>query len=217
LDGDAGRALEADASRGSALRILPLLFQIGESVKLLSDDEALEWSRSAGPGTIATGVFPFAEADDARERGFRIRIRIPNEPTAIAGLAYMLVLTGVPDHDEARFAGAMLWLREWEIWSESIDRTGHALLDGIRRLSGRSDSLRAAPAQAFGPGEFFWACASLSLPMMFQWDAWFVAADGSHAVSVSHEGYLDFIACTEQVRAELLARFHRWTPEPVAG
>ncbi|HEX6910570.1 MAG TPA: hypothetical protein VF142_09245, partial [Longimicrobium sp.] len=133
-------------------------------------------------------------------------------PTAIVALAYMIAITGVPDHEEMKFGGALLWLRRWEIWSESIDRTGYAFLHGLRGASERLPLIEASPAHVLQEGEFFQACALLALPMFFQWDARFLPADASYHVSVSHEGHLDLFA-NDQVRCnELLTRFKDWNP-----
>jgi hypothetical protein len=176
-------------------------------MQLLSDDEAVQWA--LGTGFPANGAWASASP---RMQGIsepHFRILIPDEPTAIVALAYMIASTGVLDHEEMKFSGALLWLRRWEIWSESIDRTGYALLNGIRGLSGHAATIVASP----GYGEFFEACALLALPMFFQWDARFFSADAGYHVSVSHEGYVDVIAKNRMKYNELLTRFKSWDPQ----
>lgn len=184
-------------------------------MELLSDEEALAWMRDAG--LRANGGWHLGRAGGESACDWVFRVQVPEDATAIAGLAYTIAITGAPDHDEAKFQGALLWLRQWEIWSESIDRTGYALLDGVRRLSGQSDPLDAAPAQSFGAGEFFPCCASLCLPMMFQWDARFIGAEARCAVVISHEGFIEFVTWAEEPYLELLTRFQPWKPNRVRG
>lgn len=183
------------------------------NMKLLSGEEALAWARSAGLG--ASSLWSAGGSGPAGAGEWRFRIQVPAEAIAIVALGYTIAITGVPEYDEGRFEGALLWLQQWEIWSESIDRTGYALMDGVRKLSGQvADEPDFASAQVFGPGEFYWACASLCVPMMFQWDARFVELRGRHAVIVSHEGFLDFITWAESTHEELLIRFQQWNPQP---
>jgi hypothetical protein len=184
-------------------------------MELLSNEEALTWARDAG--VEVSGEHPAAIGAGEGSRVWRLRVQVPEDATAIAGLAYTIALTGAPGYDEIKFRGALLWLSRWEIWSESIDRIGYALLDGVRRLSGHSVSLDSAPAQVFEPGEFFLSSASLALTMMFQWDARFVGTEASYAAIVSHEGFVDVITWAERDYVELLTRFRPWKPDRLPG
>lgn len=166
-------------------------------MQLLSDDQAIEWTQQRG-----------VSGRNARHNV--IRLSTPVAAPDIAGLAYMLAITAVPDYNEERFGGALIWLRRWEIWSESIDRQGYALLEGLRHTSGQADNMDVAPAMAFAPSEFIKATACLALPMLFQWDADFVSADGRFQAFVSHDGYVDVSARGPQWRTELLARFQEY-------
>lgn len=121
-------------------------------MRMLTEAQLGEWALEAG--FRPDGAWKNRGLDPSRQPE-SIRIRLPSEATAVAALAYMIGITGVPGFEEPRFPGAMLWLRRWEIWSESIDRTGYALLEGLRRGAEHGVSIEAAPGLSFGQGEFF--------------------------------------------------------------
>lgn len=178
-------------------------------MQLHSDEGAKEWVRAAG--FQVDGALPSTLVRIAAGQELRLRVRIPEEATAAVALAYVLLMTAVPGYDEESFAGGLVWLQRWEIWSESIDRAGYALLDGIRAAGGSPAPVGSTPAHAFGRGELAAAHAALSLPMLFQWDAHFVPTGGDFFAFVSHEGYLELVS-GGAVHGELLERFGDWYP-----
>ncbi len=171
-------------------------------MQLLTDDQAIEWARQRGVSGYNGGS----------NMPKRVRLSTPVAALEIAGLAYRLAITDVPAYDEERFAGALVWLRRWEIWSESIDGQGYVLLNSLRFTSERRDTLDVAPASAFAPGEFMKAAACLVLPMIFQWDAEFISAEGGFQAFVSHDGYVDVKIGNPEHVAEVLARFQQYRP-----
>ena len=119
-------------------------------------------------------------------------------------------MTGVREYEESQFSGALLWLQRWEIWSESIDQAGFVLLNGVRTISNCASSVHDAPAQQFAEGEFTLAHACLVLPMLFQWDAYYLTANGDVICYVCHEGYLELSVRGTQLHTESLNRFREW-------
>lgn len=177
---------------------------------LLSDEEASTWCHDRG--VLTDGPQLSVRLGFPSNTAKRIRIRLPDDCIATVGLGYVLLLSEIPNYEEKNFRGGLVWLRRWAIWSESIDRVGYALLDGIRATSGHISELDSAPAQLFKDGELVHAHAALSLPMLFQWDAHYVPATGEFIVFVSHEGHADIISGDERVHATMLQRLHDWSP-----
>lgn len=151
-------------------------------MRLLSDPEAREWCSQAAPSS-------WYGSD--RLRSPRVRIIVPDDAISVVALAYVLTITGVDQYAEANHTESLLWLRRWEIWSESIDRAGYVFLEALRSQSGDTRSFDDAPAHLFGPGEFEPAHACIVLPMLFQWDASFISKDGALSAFISYEGYID--------------------------
>jgi hypothetical protein len=181
----------------------------------LSDAQAGQWCADLG----------LTSGDRATSRHLRypthgqrtLRVSITGTAVDVVGLAYMLAVTRFPDHDESAFAGALLWLRRWEIWSESIDRVGYAMFAGIRARAGQADALDARPAQLCAEGDFLEAHALLCLPMLFEWDMYFIPRGGSFVLKISHERYVDIVARDDGVCASMLARFGRYLPTEVTS
>ncbi len=177
-------------------------------MKLLTAVAAEDWCRKqgcfVGGDLVSKSVtLPPSGSPDCR-------VTVPTEATEAAALAYVIAMTAVPDFLEGRFEGAMLWMRRWEIWSESIDRVGLLLLNGVRASSGQGPALEVAPAHLFLPTEFDAAHACLTLPLIFQWDAHFVPERGAFVAFVSHEGHVDLWAANKEMRGSLLGRLERW-------
>lgn len=184
-------------------------------MRVMSDDDAVSWCE--GAGFVVDDTVSSTRVKPADAHGSRLRIGISGDATDIVGLAYVLAMTGVPDYEEDAFSGALIWLQRWEIWSESIDRVGYALVDGIRARSEVARDMDATPAQLFVGGEFIGAHTCLSLPMLFQWDAYFLPAHGHFAAFLSHEGHLDFVPRNQQVQEAILQRFERWSPREISA
>lgn len=182
-------------------------------MQVLSDEAAVQWISEIGFGV--DGTVPFARVQARSMDAKRLRIRIPDEATAVVGLAYMIAMTSVRDYTEEQFSGAILWLQRWELWSESIDRAGYVFLNGIRSSAGCSLPISSAPAHLFGSGELATAYTVLSLPMMFQWDAYFVSATGEFSARISHDGNLELISPSAELHRVLSERFQQWEPEEV--
>ncbi len=171
-------------------------------MQLLTDDEAAGWSSRF----VTVGGTPRT-----------IRITAPVAATEIAGLAYRLVITCAPDYAEERFTGALVWLRRWEIWSESVDNQGYALLNGLRLNANQKGTLDVAPAMEFGSGEFFDATACLLISLVFQWDTEFLSADGTFRCSLSHHGDIELRVSDPERGAEVFQRFGKYSPLEVSS
>lgn len=176
-------------------------------MKLLTDPEAAAWRGRVHGAEIDSRLN--YQTDD--ERQFEpLRLRIEGSAPDVAGLAYMLAITGTPDYDETEFPGAVLRLKRWEIWSESIDRVGYLIFEGLRSAALVQRSIDAAPAIEFKPGEFLAAHSALLIPMLFQWDAEFTVANGIVSLDVSHDGWVDVYSAEHKSRGPLSERFAEW-------
>jgi hypothetical protein len=140
-----------------------------------------------------------------------LRIAIPQSATEIVSMAYALLTTGLRDDDEAHFQGGLVWLEQWEIWSESIDRIGYLLLKALCTQGGSDADFTTKPGFVFSAHEFAEAHAALAIPMLFQWDAIMAPAEPSFHARISHDGYMDISTASAATRAALLQRFRtRW-------
>jgi len=140
-----------------------------------------------------------------------IAVRVPEPALRILALGYVLLTSD--DEDEEAFSGGLLWVNAWDIWSESFERVGWRITEGLRGADNPL-SLRDAPGQLFGSGEFVDAQALLLQPMLFQWDAHYIPSSGGFFAHVSHHGDLAIVARDRELGDRLFARFEEgeWNP-----
>lgn len=170
-------------------------------MQVLSADQATRWCEARGVHVNAPGYPHYAGGD------FRcIEVRAPAEGRRLLALGYSLLMTGVREDEEQNFAGCLLWLRDCDLWSETFDRVGHVLLEGLRRRATRAGELYEAPALLFAPGEIADAQAALMLPTLFQWDAVVVPASGDHIAYVSHDEVVQIVTRTTQTFEDVFDR-----------
>ena len=110
-----------------------------------------------------------------------LQLEVPKLAPQLVANAYGLVAAG----DESTFAGALLWLRRWEIWSPQIDEVGVQLFGNALAAAG-STGLPATPACQFGAAEFDQAYSLFSLPLLLQWDVYLVPPSAEYFIYVTH-------------------------------
>lgn len=174
-------------------------------IQLLTDEGAVSWCRARG--LVAGGLLPSKRLAFAMEPALGFRTPLGESAISLMSLDYVLLMSLVPDDDEQRFPGGILWLQEWDIWSETTERVGQLIARRLRGEQGFAWSLQDRPAQVFGVGQITEARAAFAIPLLFQWDAHFVPATGTHCCFSSHDGYLDVYARDSEVLDRLVTRF----------
>jgi hypothetical protein len=111
---------------------------------------------------------------------------------------------GLIKDEENAFGGALVWLTDWDIWSETIERVGLELLRGVRNSD---NAVRETPAHLFEPSEQVGTHVLLSLIMLFQWDAFLIPPVGRTIVRASHDGYVEISANSPEDMTFLKAWF----------
>lgn len=176
---------------------------------LLTESAAIDWCRNQAPA-LARTLLPTERAVVGGVRG--IRVPIVGSPIEVLGLSYVLIMTDVAGDDEARFAGGLILLQDWDIWSGGIEQVGHTLLGGLRMQvarapSGSSPTVRDAPGHLVDAEEFVIARSMIALPMLFQWDALYMPAHGRLIAEFSHHGFVDLVVLGEAHEESLYSRF----------
>jgi hypothetical protein len=175
--------------------------------QVFTDEQAEHWCSE--PGVVLSGAISREVRLNFSSANTWFRFQIPKRPAAVVGLAYVIVLTDVPDYDESNFDGALVWFRRWEIWSESIDRVGYELVLGVRRSLGHEESIDLCPALVLGRNGVVSTQTYVSLPLLFSWDALYIPSKATFAASISHEGYVE-IVCAHEALPALMDRFGEW-------
>jgi hypothetical protein len=177
-------------------------------MQLLTAREAESWKARH---SVVKRDLPASGQEEMRESSSAFRIRADGIASDVAGLAYMLTLTGSADYDESQFPGAILLLKRWEVWSESIDRIGTTIMESLRLSDGAGHTLDEAPAMRFSSAEFVQASSALLIPLLFQWDAEFAVEGGKLRMNISHDGWIDIFPSSEVSLDTIAKRFAAWS------
>ncbi len=142
-----------------------------------------------------------------------LEIPLPREATRSMALAYILLMTQVPDDDESKFEGVLVWIRQWGIWSETTERVGMNIVESIRLAKGEARSVDEARAHLFDEHELVEAHALLLQPLFFEWDAFVVPSSGKYFAMADHDGVLKIVTQDQVTHQGLLHRFRDWHPK----
>ena len=135
-----------------------------------------------------------------------IRLQTPVAATARVALTEVLLTSDLLVESGAR-CGCLVWLQDWDIWSESVERVGRQLLAGLRGGSALNEEVRSAPAHALDADEFAAAQALIAIPLLFEWDAYWVPENARHLAWITHDGRVEVRFRTQEDFRQELSRF----------
>ena len=167
-------------------------------MEFLTADECAAWVRRSG--------FEFAggpRRENLARQGFEaVEFAVPSDAgrrVALSRVLWHMV-------SAAQVDGVLLWVTASGIWPSGE----HApLAEALRQAHGERRNLRDVPGHHFTANESDTALSFLVVVVVFLWDAFLLASDGSVGVFVSHDEHGLAVART----AELLSPLLEW-PEP---
>jgi len=169
----------------------------------LSNNETREWCLGQGLSLTSDNYLYYDFRD---HHSFYVEL---------AGKAQELISLGeylIPTWNETHFQGGLVWMKDWGIWNEHLEKVGSAILRQMRLASSESRPLIDAPAMLFEPSELFELHAYFALPLLFGWDAFVVPAGREYFVFLSHEGLICVVSKSRQVHEQVFARVKEWGP-----
>ena len=135
-----------------------------------------------------------------------IAIELPTKPYELVALANELL----PYSESTRFRGALLWIRQWGVWNELVERVGSRVMEMIRRASGDARSPEEAPGYLFDSQELVDLQVGLIQPLLIGWDAFMVPESGDYIVATSHDETTCVLARTPQIQERMLEELKPW-------
>jgi hypothetical protein len=99
--------------------------------------------------------------------------------------------------------GSLFWMRDWGMWSEKIETLGMVYWKRLRPDIG-TDTLCDRPGHLFSPNDGEILRGLLLLPMIFQWDALWIADSGNLIVNIKHDGIIEVFVCGESAVNRIL-------------
>ena len=177
-------------------------------MRTLTREDFSEWCKARGLVSVDR-EWPYYRG--AGHHSFLVKL--PDRPSRVLALARWCF----PGSDRGpSFDGAMVWLRDWGIWTEVDEEMGMRVMSQMRAGLGESRELSEAPGHIFSEKEFVDARAFWTLPMIFGWDAILFPDKSDYFVFTSHDEVVCFVARERQTYADLLEQLKTWEPEESA-
>lgn len=184
-------------------------------MKILSREQAKAWCEERGIYADTGGRR--VSLRYAAGQASCLQASLALAPGRLVALAHGLLLQDLAEPDTQDFAGALVWFRDWDIWNEASEAAGARMLELVRRglAGGGTSVLDEGPAHLFTPQEFVDAHALLTIPLMFQWDAYVVPVSARCVALASHDAYVRITARTAAILSRITERFRaaNWAPE----
>jgi hypothetical protein len=173
-------------------------------VKFLTTEEAKSWCQARGLRVTADRYLNYEPESTS---GFTVGLE--EKPSSLIGLSDHLI----PAWEDVPFEGALLWIRQRDIWGDHSERTGAVMIDQMRLADGESASLEERPGHLFGRDEAYKAHAYFLLPAMFGWDAFLIPESGDYFTFISHDGVAEVMGRNAEKTEELRQRLREWSPQ----
>ena len=169
-------------------------------MKTLTKEEVHAWCKVRSVAVTSDDYLYFAGSRRC------IAIDLPEKPYELVALANALL----PYSEATPFRGALLWVRQWGVWNDLVERAGFRVMEMIRRASGDPRPPEEAPGYLFAPQELVDLQVGLVQPLLIGWDAFMVPESGHYIVATSHDETTCVLARTLQTHESLLAELKPW-------
>jgi hypothetical protein len=167
-------------------------------VKDLSEAEVAKWCEARGVEVTSSGRLA------SLNQGHRTMVLpLPGEPVRRVALACALLLLDSASGDEAEFQGCLVRITDSDIWSPTFDRIGQRILRSLTSVARGSEGTNS---YLTSKEELVVAEALVSIPLLFEWDAYLVPLSADFIVFISHDGPLEISAKSQQKFEEIHAR-----------
>jgi len=172
-------------------------------MKALKKEEVRSWCQQRSVSITDDDYLYF----DARERRC-IAIELPEKPYQLVALANALL----PYGESVPFQGALLWIRQWGVWNELVERVGFRVMEATRLIHGEKKPLEEAPGFLFNAQELTDLQVCLVQPLLVGWDAFLVPESGDYIVATSHDETTCVLSRTPQIHQRMLGELQPWNP-----
>lgn len=137
-----------------------------------------------------------------------VALELPEKPFQVVALANALL----PYSETVPFRGALLWIRQWGVWSELVERVGFRVMQAMRSIDGDETRMEEAPGYLFDERELVDLHVCLIQPLLVGWDAFLVPESGEYIVATSHDETTCVLSRTPQIHKRILVDLRAWNP-----
>ncbi len=171
-------------------------------MKALTKEQAQTWCKARSLAVTGDDYLYFPQSRRC------IAIELPTKPYELVALANALL----PYSESVPFQGALLWVRQWGVWNELVERAGFRVMEIMRRLHGDARRPEEAPGYLFDAQELVDLQVCLIQPLLIGWDAFMIPESGDYIVATSHDETTCVLARTPQIHESILAELQPWNP-----
>jgi hypothetical protein len=129
-------------------------------MRALRKEEVFTWCQQRSVKVTDDGYLYI----DAHER-LCIAIELPEKPYQLVALANELL----PYTQSVPFQGALLWVRQWGVWNELVERVGLRVMEVMRDFHGETRPMEEAPALLFDRQELLDLQVCFVQPLLVGW------------------------------------------------
>src|ERR1019366_4492502 len=138
-------------------------------MRALREAEVRTWCQKRSVIVSRNGYLYFDSSDRRC-----IAIDLPQKPYQLVALANALL----PYTESVPFQGALLWIRQWGVWSELVERAGLRVMEVMRGIHGDARPLEEEPGYLFDESELIDLQVCFIQPLLIGWDAFLVPEAG---------------------------------------
>jgi hypothetical protein len=170
---------------------------MGGRMNVLTDEGAQKWLEKCSIRVSNSGRLSFSSEKEPTV----LPLAAPATRDAVTALAVNLVGVLSPPASEA--ADWLLWLTDFDIWSNEIEEVGWRLIDSLMESAQQPKLNPNSSALLFGSNETPSLEAALIVPILFMWDAYLVSGKGTTFVNIDHDDHSSISTISDTVLREI--------------
>jgi hypothetical protein len=173
-------------------------------MKILTDLDTLEWLQKREIRTDELGHLSFGQGKKAT----LLSLSPPTTREAITAIAVNLI--EVLSSGENPLVGWLLWLKDFDIWSNEVEEVGWTLIEAVTKMQPQLNV--NSRAFLFESHESATLKAALLVPILFSWDAYLIRGDGAVLVRIDHDDHSSILTISDAVLQEMKeSQLSPWT------
>jgi hypothetical protein len=129
-----------------------------------------------------------------------VEIGYPQKPSNI--IPKVLTIAGRDNDPDDKFAGALFWVTDFNIWPDDQEQVSLDLFNKLRNVApGSFASLEDSPGILFDEGELKLQREIMLVPLVIGWDAYFIPLNKDYFVYICHDEIIEVVCHSESAAA----------------
>lgn len=142
-------------------------------------------------------------------------------PTKLERMSFLARFLATVGYESQHFAGALLWITEWGVWSSDDEASGYHIVEAMHRAAGQPLSFEIGRGHQFRSDELVDATGMLLQPMIFGWDAYYLPrwsyGTDDLFIHVSHDSLVTIVTRTSEFHQRIFKLLQELDLNPQQG